>query len=542
MAVLLNFCFDCFSKKTKSTRVVLPFVKYPFQFAGTLSIVCIDEALLNMSSQNPDTFAYPRPCFSANSSSPGPSAPLPARRTLRLFLSGIDLPEPDARSRSIYAVLYEAHQTVIRSHQLPLPVNNEISSLSSIHTLTRCISLVSEADRNISSSMSSGSKRGASVRSASWKPGRSYRNLDFQVPNSSIFSHPDLEKRNAHNSSFLRAPHIVEHIAAPDEPTMQFLSDGTHLSRSAWTKIGITDMARKQGRDIEFSRAFTLSYSGDNGHLIRVALFDCTSANVTKQRLIGTAEILLKQIYEAGGGCVHVPLKFLPMNRKDIRRSARIPDGKLIFSGDVTSMDAPTYRLDIECDPITRTKALSSVSVKRLFYSIHVILDKDATSDIWTLLYRSHPVRMIHRKRDGGSLEYSHFSSRRLMAAPGLIFEDTNRKESSTVTTGLLNRFGDVLGMKLKERFFSLPGADITVKQSDTRLKLSLFEDNGQMAGYELIADTQFTISDLQERKLGDSSPIKVHSNVVGKAILKYVECSTEPRYFCLSLVLDNIR
>ena len=69
-----------------------------------------------------------------------------------------------------------------------------------------------------------------------------------------------------------------------------------------------------------------------------------------------------------------------------------------------------------------------------------------------------------------------------------------------------------------------------------------MFEDKGTLAGYDLIADTEFSIADLRGRQLGDSSPIRIHANTVGKTLLKYVECGPDPKYFCLSLVMQGLR
>lgn len=484
-------------------------------------------------SQVPLTSLYSKPCCSVTSS----ISSLPSPRLLRLFLSGFDLPEPDSRSRASYAILYHAHESVVAPHKMPVEMKNNPSMLNA----TMQTSVISE-NRNISSSTLSSSRRGAFLRGRPSNPVQQKTKSYKQLSDPSLFSQLDLERYNTSNPSFLRAPHVVEQVAAPHQPTLHCLPNGIHVSRTAWTKIGVTDIARKQGRDIEFARTFSLSYTGDIGHVILVALFDCTHANIAKQRLIGTAVLSLKEIFEAEGRCVKAPLSFLPMSKKDVRRSSKIPDGTLIVCGLITSASAPTYRLDVECEPIVRAKALSNSAVRRVFYTIHAILDKDRTSDIWTLIFRSNPVHMIHRKRDGGSLEYNYFSSRRLVAAPGVVFDDDISTQVGNIHARFANRMGQFLGMKHKERFFSLPGCNIRLQDPDTRLKLSLFEDKGPMADYELIADTQFTMPELQARQLGDASPIKVHANVIGKAILKYVECSADPRYFCLSLLLQNLR
>lgn len=213
------------------------------------------------------------------------------------------------------------------------------------------------------------------------------------------------------------------------------------------------------------------------------------------------------------------------------------------------------YLLDVECNRIVRSKALGNASVRRMFYTIHGVFDKEPDSDKWVLLARSKTVEMIHRKRDGGSTQYNYFSSRRLRVQPGIIVEDHDAKArektpraargdlvTDTSSNGVLSVLGNVFGIKEKRRFFSLPGADFSLVNPETKLKLSLFEDNGHTAGFEMIADTDFSIAQLRSRELGQSSPIRVHANTVGKSILKYVEYGHDPRYFCLSLRLQGLR
>lgn len=141
-------------------------------------------------------------------------------------------------------------------------------------------------------------------------------------------------------------------------------------------------------------------------------------------------------------------------------------------------------------------------------------------------------------------MEYNYFSTARLKAAPGVIVTDAayHKVEGGNEDNGLLETVGRRLGLRRRQQFFSLPGTDLSLFDPDTRLKLSLFEDNGLSAGFDLIADSCFTVSDLRERKLGDSSAIKMQANVVGKAQLKYVECGDDPRYFCLSLIMQSIQ
>lgn len=327
------------------------------------------------------------------------------------------------------------------------------------------------------------------------------------------------------------------------------------MHRTAWFKLGTTDLARKHGRDVEFASSFAFNYIPTVTQLLRVAFYDATSKKVERHRLIGIAQCRVYSVFAARGKPLSFPLRFLPLSDKDTKRSSKIPEGTLVVAAEQLVTTPEKFRLDVECNRILRAKSLAISSVKRVFYTIHAIFDLDPRSDKWTLIFRSGTVEMIHRKRDGGSLEYNYFSSRRLIAAPGVIIEDKDAKareradrvargESVTRTssTGLLGQVRNAMGIRQKERFFSLPGADISIVDPSTRLKLSLYEDNGVSAGYELIADTAFCVKDLQSWKLGQSSPIRVHASTVGKAALKYIECGQDPRYFCLSLMMQSMR
>lgn len=353
----------------------------------------------------------------------------------------------------------------------------------------------------------------------------------------------------------MRAPQRCEEHTAPSEPEVFETKDGTTFVRSPWTKIGCTELARKHGRDVEFARSFTFHYVLGSNQVIRVAFFDCTSRKVEKQRLIGTAQLRVASVFAAKGKPVSFPLKFFPVSRKDMKRSSRIPDGTLVVAAEHILRQPTKYCLHVECNKIMRAKALTSAAVKKTFFTVHAVLDEEPGSDNWTLMYRSEPVEMIHRKRDGGSLEYNYFSSTRLKAGPGIIVEDRDEKDRKKLrpdATGVgrgnptsdtvLSRVGNAMGIKQKELFFSLPGADLQLKKDTTPLKLSLFEDNGLLSGFDLIADTEFSMAELKTRELGQSSPIRIHANTVGKAVLKYVECSPDPTYFCMSLMVQGLR
>lgn len=338
-----------------------------------------------------------------------------------------------------------------------------------------------------------------------------------------------------------------------------------------------------------------------------------------RRRLVGTADFYVSAAYAADGKRIFSPLSFVAVNKADKRKKKKTPHGTLVVvaqrlprvdgpvvngaelnkppqqgvqrqSVNMTKMNTvmmmkeEKFRLDVECGRILRATALSVSVVKRLFYTIHAVLDrKDELSDSWTLLFRSDPVEMIHTKRDGGSMQKNYFSGVRLRAMPAGDGLDHHRpssrheqqgdgNENGNENTdaiqqrptgisspkavahvsdnirddddggGLFAMFGKMLGVTRPKLFFSLPGADLLLLRDDTRLKLSVWEDNGTSAGFDLVADTLFTMADLKRRELGESSAIKVHANVVGKAILKYVECSPDPHYFCLSLRMQNIQ
>ncbi|CDF33408.1 unnamed protein product [Chondrus crispus] len=441
----------------------------------------------------------------------------PRSRLLHLHFSGRDLPEPDARSRASYAVIY---------HALEVPAR--LSTVSDV-SITRTAPDASTS-RGPSASMKRRSSTPALVRAVS-------------APVSRL-----KPKSSAH-----RAPAAAAAFAAPTTPEHIVADDGTSVMRSAWTKLATTDVARKFGRDVEFSKAFPFHYIPGTGQVIRVAFFDCTSKKVEKQRLIGTAQLRVSAVYAAQGRPVTFPLKFLPVNEKDVKRSNKIPHGSLLVTGERMDVERGIFYIDAECNPIVRAKALSSASVRRIFYTIHAVLDKKPDSDFWTLIFRSETVDKINRKQDGGSLEYNYFTSRRVVAKPGFIIEDVDAKErqrqlqfargESVKSQGsLLNKGKKLLGIKIKKQFFSLPSANLNLAGDDIKLKLSLFEDKGSVGGFDLIADTEFRIADLRSRGLGESVPIRVHSNTVGKAVLKYVECGPNPTYFCLSLEMQGLR
>ncbi|KAI0566659.1 hypothetical protein FGB62_7g010 [Gracilaria domingensis] len=235
-----------------------------------------------------------------------------------------------------------------------------------------------------------------------------------------------------------------------------------------------------------------------------------------KQRLIGTAESPVSVLAAAKGKPLSFPLSFVAASDKDHKKSSRIPVGSLLLTALCVEDEATQYRLDVQCSRILRAKALSHSYVKRMFYTIHAIVDNEPKSDLWTLLYRSGTVGMIRTKKDGGSLEYNYFSCRRLLAKPGMILDDSEdgSGEGDGGSMSVLERVGAAIGLREAKRFFSLPGGDILVEGNTTRLKLTLFEDKGANAGFDMIADTEFTAKELQQRELGSASPVKMRANV----------------------------
>ena len=177
--------------------------------------------------------------------------------------------------------------------------------------------------------------------------------------------------------------------------------------------------------------------------------------------------------------------------------------------------------------------------MQKTFYTIHIVASDSKDCEDWVLAFRSEPVEMVKRKRDGGSLEYNYFSSRPLVAGPGIIIEDKDPAAEHSVP--LLRKLGNAIGLKQSEQFFSLPTSNIICRSPDTRTKLSIFEYHGANAEFDLIANTEFSLATLTRMELGDSTAVRVHANTVGRATLKYVECAESPKYFCLSLYMPNL-
>ena len=506
------------------------------------------------------------------------SKPLPT--TLHLYFSGRDLPEPDARSRSTYAVIYNAFETPLPStkhHSKNLDINPDLTIVPSSSTLRHSSSQntskynkkqqqqpISQKTNSKHNQFNTSPKRTftnprmgrrtksvpfmteaeAAVRRAE-KQGHVPQTLtDDFVKKKSFISGQNtktLLSRSNSVSTKLRAPAAAAVYATPKIPTTTVRSDGITVTRTGWKKLGITEVALKSGRDVEFANGVNVSTKGEaERQIIRAVFFDVGTDHV--HRLIGIAEIPLLQIAEANGKPVIAPLRFMAVSRRDVKRRGKIRDGQLLVAAQARFKDPRMYRFDVECGKVLRAKALNTVNVKRVYYTIHAILTNDKQSDEWTLICRTMPVEMINRKKHGGSLEYNYFSSRRLMAEPGLIVSDENDQRSKLSGGGILQTMGAVFGYTPRERFFSLPGVDIPSVDDETRLKLSLWEDGGPKGVCEVMAETKFTMTELKKRCVGGATPLKLHGNVVGKIALKYVEYCADPDYFCLSLTMQNVR
>lgn len=346
----------------------------------------------------------------------------------------------------------------------------------------------------------------------------------------------------------------------------QQLPRSKHVTKLPWRHLGTTEIARKLGRDVEFSSTFALTFDVDHGSpILRVVLFDAGNGP-GQQQLIAFSDVSVRKVFANAGVPVatrmYVPPASLLVGGVTIEDVAAFPknrgryNGEILVACDMVGSKIDRFRLDVECNQILRAKALTTANVKRAFYTIHCVLEKGgeeakkgSLKDHWVLLYRSDTCEMIHGKRYGGSRNYNHFSSTRMQAGPGVIQNgqkiEGKKKERSEVTkppTSALDHLWKKLGTNSPELFFSLPGADLFMTRKNRRLKLSMFEDHGSGKGYELIAEAQFSITHLQSMKIGDSIAIKSHTNVVGRAEMKFVDCDeSDRRYFCLSLVMQSI-
>lgn len=339
-----------------------------------------------------------------------------------------------------------------------------------------------------------------------------------------------------------------------------------HVEKLAWRHLGTTEVARKLGRDVEFSATFALTFNVDHGRpILRVVLFDA-GHGPGHHHLLAFSDVNVRKVFANAGVPVasrmYIPPASLVSGATTLDDVSALPknrgryNGEILVACDMIGKKIDRFRLDVECNQILRAKALTTANVKSAFYTIHGILEKGSETpkkgvlkDHWILLYRSDTCQMVHGKRHGGTRNYNHFSSSRMQAGPGVIQNgqkiEGKKKERSEVTkppTGALDHLWKKLGTTDPELFFSLPGADLFLTRKNRRLKLSMFEDHGSGKGYELIAETQFSMTQLQTMEIGQSIAIRLHTNVVGRAELKFVDCdASDRRYFCLSLVMQSL-
>lgn len=328
-------------------------------------------------------------------------------------------------------------------------------------------------------------------------------------------------------------PHLSNVTEASEEERKPPPYDG-----GSWVRVGQTEAARKSGRDVEFAQTFEIRYVPTANQLVKLHLHECTGRDCVKESHLGTAEVSLQTLYVSRGYRTTHPIKFAPTdNPKDKKRKGVA--GVAVMVVEDVSAGLVKYHLDVQCEKILRAKAWTSGKVRKALYTIHIVASKDEKCDDWMLLFRSEPVEMVKRKRDGGSLQYNYFTSRPLIATPGVIVGDNDETENGD---NLLRKVSQVLGLKHSEQFFSLPSAEVQCVSPERRLKLSIYEDNGTTAGFDLIADTRFTFSELRNMTLGQSKEVRVHSNAVGRATLKFVECGPDPKYFCMSVFMPHLR
>lgn len=320
-----------------------------------------------------------------------------------------------------------------------------------------------------------------------------------------------------------------------------------------WKHALTTESCRKLGRDVEFSTPLNLDVDIlDERPTLRVVLFD-SGYSLERQRFLAFTDVNVRRVFAANGQLVSHKLYLLTItSKKEWKVSSHF--GQLFVACDIMGRKSFRYRLDVECNRILRAKSLTTAFVKEAFYTIHVSLGKEEGKEKnnWVLLFRSETSQMIQMKRYGGSQQYNYFMSGRLEAGPGVIqmseadedggANDIEHSHDAKHRTSIMKAFREKVGPHASERlFFSLPTADLVLSKRNRPLKLSVFEDHGTGKGYEFIAGSYLSMHTLKHMRIGDSIAIKTHNNVVGHAELKLRECNTDdPRYFCLTLVMQN--
>lgn len=313
---------------------------------------------------------------------------------------------------------------------------------------------------------------------------------------------------------------------------------------------GRTERARVCGREVEFARHFVLPYAAVRTPVVHVDVYGAEARDGQKVRLIGSTSCKLETLYARRG--YHVSLNLSPPppapaldaeqssgnNRRRRKKKPPASVGALRVAVEDVSGGAPTYYLDVQCACIRRARPWGAARVRRAFYTLHAVVTSDTRCDNWVLLYRSPPVESVRRKRDGGSMEYNYFSSRPLIAAPGLVIpeKDDSARGGSGGLRAHLRRRDD-------SSFFSMPSGRFMTPTPTRRLKLTVWEATAAFSGPEVVAHTELSVETLRAMDLGGKLDMRVHASVVGHAALKFVEKSDlqTPGYFCLSVSLPDM-
>ncbi len=317
-----------------------------------------------------------------------------------------------------------------------------------------------------------------------------------------------------------------------DEKPPKISSNGTVLGR--------TERAQLCGRDVEFCRHIVLRYAPTSAPVLFIQVYGVEGRDSTgRSHLVGTTSVTLEKVYSHRGFRVAVPLA--PPPPPDDGKKRRLPPdaGKLRITAEDVTPAPTTYHLDIMCDGLRCARPWGNGRVKRAFYTIHVIATSDERCDDWVLLYRSSSVSMVKKKRFGGSMEYNYFSSRPLLATPGLLFSHDD--DSENAGDGLLRKVQHMIKGRYDAQFFSMPSSSFALISPTRRLKLAIWEDHSGPTGANLVAESLFSMAQLRNMKLGQRLDMFVHSDIVGHATLKFEERCEAPTYFCLSIQMPDL-
>lgn len=314
--------------------------------------------------------------------------------------------------------------------------------------------------------------------------------------------------------------------------------------RETRTLVGQTEIAPVRGRDVEFSKSFRIPYAEAGAHhVVHVDLYACDARDKSKSTLIGVGEISVARVEARCGAqatSALAPVWTDPDARKKKRRGGA---GNLRLAVEDVGGGMTDYRLDVQCEQLKRTRKLGPGRVRKAHYAVHTVASEDEGVIDWSLLFRSQVVEMVKKKKDGGSMEYNYFSSRPVMAAPGVIVAE----EAPERGGGPLGKAVRKVKTRHDGQFFSLPSCPLSLVSPDARLRLRVYDDSGISGNAgnsgkkeEFLVETEFTIAQLREMSLGDSTEVKGKKNSIGQAALKFVEVGKEPKYFCLSIMMPN--